>query len=288
MREYERTSTTVINAYVGPPVRRYVRVDGGRSCAAAGVARPADGDAVERRHPRCRSSVIAQAGADRRMRPGGRRDRRRSTSARRDGYRNLITLDMGGTTAKASIDRGRAGSPTPTSTRSAAASRRAASLAGGGGYALKLPVIDISEVGAGGGSIAWLDKAGSLKVGPHSAGAVPGPACYGTGNASRPSPTPTSCSATSIPTALAGGTVPIDAELARTAVGSGSPRPLGRDLLATAYGIHTVANANMMRAVKAVTTYRGRDPRDFALLRVRRQRRHARRRPRARAADPPR
>ena len=137
---------------------------------------------------------------------------------------------------------------------------------GGGGYALKLPVIDISEVGAGGGSIAWLDKAGSLKVGPESAGAVPGPACYDTGNDA-----PTVTDANVVlgylnPEALAGGTVPVRAERARDAIASRLAGPLRRGVVETAFGVHTVANANMMKAVKAVTTYRGRDPRDFTLV----------------------
>ena len=137
---------------------------------------------------------------------------------------------------------------------------------GGGGYALKLPVIDISEVGAGGGSIAWLDKAGSLKVGPESAGAVPGPACYGAGNDE-----PTVTDANVVlgylnPQALAGGSVPIRSERAHDAIASRLAHPLGRGVVETAFGVHTVANANMMKAVKAVTTYRGRDPRDFTLV----------------------
>ena len=148
-------------------------------------------------------------------------------------------------------------------------------LMGGGGYALKLPVIDISEVGAGGGgSIAWLDKAGSLKVGPESAGRGAGdPACYDTGNEE-----PTVTDANVVlgflnPEALAGGSVPIRSERAHGAIASRLAEPLGRGIVETAFGVHTVANANMMKAVKAVTTYRGRDPRDFTLVCIRRERR---------------
>ena len=135
----------------------------------------------------------------------------------------------------------------------------------GGGYALKLPVIDIAEVGAGGGSIVRLDKAMSIKVGPQSAGAVPGPACYAAGGED-----PTVTDANVVlgflnREALCGGTVPIDAERSRAAIMKRIAEPLGRSLIETAYGIHLVANANMMRAIKAVTTYRGRDPRDFSL-----------------------
>lgn len=172
---------------------------------------------------------------------------------------------MGGTTAKASLvsagemifaDSYEVGGG--MSTRSA--------LNGGGGYALALPVVEICEVGAGGGSIAWVDRGGSLKVGPHSAGAVPGPACYGTGNE-----LPTVTDANAVlgylnPIALANGTVPINLELARRAVHDHVAIPLGVGLIDAAFGIHAVANANMMRAVKAITTYRGRDPRDFSLF----------------------
>jgi N-methylhydantoinase A len=171
---------------------------------------------------------------------------------------------MGGTTAKASIiERGALTHADEYEVGGGMSARSV--LAGGGGYALKLPVIDISEVGAGGGSIAWLDKAGSLKVGPESAGAVPGPVCYGAGN-QRPTVTDANVVLGYLnPEALAGGAVPIQVDLARQAVAH-IARPLGRDLLETAYGVHTVANANMMKAVKAVTTYRGRDPRDYSLL----------------------
>ena len=138
-------------------------------------------------------------------------------------------------------------------------------------------MIDISEVGAGGGSIVWLDKAGALKVGPQSAGAVPGPACYGPGGTE-----PTVTDANVVlgylnPKSLAGGSVPIDAAIWRArAVEERVARPLGRDLLDTAYGIHVIANANMMRAVKSVSTYRGRDPARLQHARLRRQWRHPR------------
>ena len=260
--EYERTSTTVINAYVGPPVERYVRSmvsqvegagiggrlmvmqsSGGILDAGAVVANPA-------RIVEC-GPAAGVIGAQH--------------FAARAGFDNLITLDMGGTTAKASlIERGQVLFADEYEVGGGMSSRSA--LMGGGGYALKLPVIDISEVGAGGGSIAWLDKAGSLKVGPESAGAVPGPACYDTGNDE-----PTVTDANVVlgylnPEALAGGSVPVRAERAQGAIASRLAARLGRGVVETAFGVHTVANANMMKAVKAVTTYRGRDPRDFTLV----------------------
>ena len=260
--EYERTSTTVINAYVGPPVKHYVRSMvsqvrragiGGRLMVMQSSGGILDADAVAENPARiveC-GPAAGVVGAQH--------------FAARAGYDNVITLDMGGTTAKASlIEGGHVLFAEEYEVGGGMSSRSA--LMGGGGYALKLPVIDISEVGAGGGSIAWLDKAGSLKVGPQSAGAVPGPACYDTGNDE-----PTVTDANVVlgylnPDSLAGGSVPIRSERAREAIASRLSGPLRRDVVETAFGVHTVANANMMKAVKAVTTYRGRDPRDFTLV----------------------
>ena len=260
--EYERTSTTVINAYVGPPVKHYVRSMvsqvagagiGGRLMVMQSSGGILDAGAVAENPARiveC-GPAAGVVGAQH--------------FAARAGFDNLITLDMGGTTAKASlIEQGQVTFADEYEVGGGMSSRSA--LMGGGGYALKLPVIDISEVGAGGGSIAWLDKAGSLKVGPLSAGAVPGPACYDTGNDE-----PTVTDANVVlgylnPESLAGGSVPIRSERAREAMATRLAGPLGRDVVETAFGVHTVANANMMKAVKAVTTYRGRDPRDFTLI----------------------
>ena len=140
-------------------------------------------------------------------------------------------------------------------------------LVKGGGHAVKLPFIDVSEIGAGGGSIVSVDRGGSLKVGPRSAGAEPGPACYDSAARSRPSPTRWWCSATSIRRQLAGGGVRLnpDAGAARDR-GPGRRRRSACRCSTRRWGIYAVAAANMTRAVKAVSTYRGRDPRDFALL----------------------
>ncbi len=261
-REYERTSTTVINAYVGPPVSRYMRamIDDLQAARVGGrlMVMQSSGGVIEAESVVHKPAQIVECGP-----AAGVIGALEVAGA--SGYRNVITLDMGGTTAKASlIEDGRLSMAAEYEVGGGLSSRSA--LAGGGGYALKLPVIDISEVGAGGGSIVWIDKAGALKVGPQSAGAVPGPVCYGTGNDQ-----PTVTDANVVlgylnPKALAGGTVPIDASLSRAAIEAKVARLLGRDLLETAYGIHQVANTNMMRAVKAVTTYRGRDPRDFAMF----------------------
>ena len=261
MREYERTSTTVINAYIGPPVEAYLlslmdqlkkgglkgrlkvmQSSGGILAADAVVDRPAQ---------------IVECGPAAGVIGAGKL----GTAA---GYDNLISFDMGGTTAKTSIIE--KGKMLLSDEYEVGGGISASSpLMKGGGYALKLPVIDIAEVGAGGGSIVRLDKAMSIKVGPQSAGAVPGPACYAAGGED-----PTVTDANVVlgflnREALCGGTVPIDAERSRAAIMKRIAEPLGRSLIETAYGIHLVANANMMRAIKGVTTYRGRDPRDFTL-----------------------
>ena len=182
------------------------------------------------------------------------------------GYDNIITFDMGGTTAKASlIERGRLCTSEQYEVGSAMSAT--SPLMGGAGYALKLPVIDVSEVGAGGGSIVRVDSGGALKVGPESAGADPGPGLLRPRRqASRPSPTPTSSSATSTRRRSPAAPCRSTPQAARRADRRRIAAPLGRDLVETAYGIHLVANTNMMRAVKAVTTNRGRDTRDFVMF----------------------
>ena len=261
-REYERTSTTVINSYVGPPVSRYLSAliqklklsnltnrltvmqsSGGVLDAESCLQKPAH--IVE-----C-GPAAGVVGAE--------------YIAKRSGFDNVITLDMGGTTAKASIIEG--GKYTLADEYEVGGGMSSSSaLVGKGGYALKLPVIDIAEVGAGGGSIAWLDGVGSLKIGPESAGALPGPACYGLGG-ERPTVTDANLVLGYLnPKGLAAGTVLIDRTISESAIKKEIAEPMGLGLLETAYGIHSVANASMMRAVRAVTTYKGRDPRDFILF----------------------
>ena len=133
-------------------------------------------------------------------------------------------------------------------------------------YLLRVPSIDLAEVGAGGGSIAWIDPAGALKVGPHSAGAVPGPACYDAGGV-EPTITDanvylglTNCEA------LAGGALKIRADLAESAIRERIAEPLGIDAARAAWGIRTIANSALIRALRAVSTERGRDPRRFTLF----------------------
>ncbi|MEE8630305.1 MULTISPECIES: hydantoinase/oxoprolinase family protein [Methylobacterium] len=262
MREYERTSTTVINAYVGPAVRAYLESLVAR-LAAEGLPERlfmmhSAGGIVDARTVMRRPAQIVECGPA----AGVLGARHRGAAA---GYRDVISFDMGGTTAKASLIENGALSRTDEYEVGGGISL-SSKLSKGGGYALKLPVIDISEVGAGGGSIVWIDKAGALKVGPHSAGAVPGPACYEAGGTA-----PTVTDANVVlgylnPRALAGGSVPISAAASRRALGESVAEPLGLSLDEAAHGVHELVTTVMTRAVKSVSTYRGRDPRDFALL----------------------
>ncbi|MBV8168658.1 MAG: hydantoinase/oxoprolinase family protein, partial [Alphaproteobacteria bacterium] len=141
-----------------------------------------------------------------------------------------------------------------------------ARLLTGAGYALKVPAVDLAEVGAGGGSIVRIDAGGSLKVGPDSAGASPGPLCYDQGGTE-----PTVTDANLIlgyinPAHLVGGELALNAERARTIFADTIARPLGLELERAAYGAHRIAASNMIRAIRAVSTERGRDPRAFSLF----------------------
>src|SRR5581483_7798756 len=184
--------------------------------------------------------------------------------ARALGHENVITFDMGGTTAKASLIEG--GAVSRSQEYEVGAELSAGSrLLRGSGELVRLPTIDIAEVGAGGGSIAFLDEAGALNVGPRSAGADPGPACYGRGG-SEPTVTDANVVLGLIPTGpLASGDLTVAEEPAAQAVGRLGGR-LRLTPLETARGIHELANAAMMRALRAVSTEKGRDPADFALL----------------------
>jgi N-methylhydantoinase A len=262
IREYERTSTTVVNAYVGPVVTRYLSAlrERLRDRGLAGrlSMMQSGGGALDVERILARPALVVEsgpaAGVIGAARVGGAA-----------GYADLITFDMGGTTAKASmIEGGRVSGADDYEVGGGIS--HSSRLARGGGYALKLPVIDVSEVGAGGGSIVRVDGGGVLKIGPQSAGAVPGPVCYDAGGEE-----PTVTDANLVlgylnPHRLAGGAVPLNAERARHAIAEKVAAPLGLDLLQAAYGIHRLANVSMMRAVKAVSTHRGRDPRDFALF----------------------
>ena len=262
MKEYERTSTTVINCYVRPVVERYLSalIDG---LGEMGVQVPltvmqsngglATSSIARERPVYCIESGPA-AGVVGAYHFG-----------KRLGIANLMTLDMGGTTAKASIieDGEMLQAPEYEVGGEISVGHR---LLRGSGHILRVPSIDLAEVGAGGGSIAMVDRSGSLRVGPQSSGAFPGPACY---QLSGQNATVTDADVLLgylNPEHLLGGDFQIDAGLAREAIASNVARPLELSEVEAAYGVHTLVNSNMGRALRAVSSERGRDPRRFDLV----------------------
>jgi N-methylhydantoinase A len=262
VREYERTSTTVINAYVRPIVERYLRSLLSQ-LHAVGIDAPvlimqSNGGILSAFAAMQKAVHIVESG------PAAGVVAARMVASQA-GLTNAIAFDMGGTTAKASlIDDGHL-QVTSDFEVGAHLSSSGINLAGGG-YAMKVPVIDISEVGAGGGSIIWIDDGGSLQIGPQSSGSVPGPVCYGLGG-TRPTVTDANVVLGYLhPTALAGGSVPIDIALSVKAIESCISQRINLPLLQSAYAAHAVANIRMVGAIKAVSTQRGRDPRQSALI----------------------
>ena len=262
IREYERTSTTIINALLGPIVSQYLAALAAR-LQALGIARPlqimqSNGGLMSARRAADTPARILESGPAAGVIAAAR-------VARRAGSEHLITLDMGGTTAKTAIIED--GEPAKTTEYEVGAGINLSSrLLRGAGYAVKLPFIDVSEIGAGGGSKVSFDRGGLMQVGPQSAGSVPGPVCYGTGG---DQVTLTDALVTLgylNPNHLLGGDVALDAERAGRAIDEQVCGRLGRSRIEAAHGIYTIAASNMMRAVKAVSTFRGRDPREFTLF----------------------
>jgi N-methylhydantoinase A len=262
IKEYPRTSTTVINAYVQPVVREYITALDAR-LRGLGIEAPlqlmqSNGGLASASFAAESPAHIIESGPAAGV-VGG------AALARRLDEPRIITFDMGGTTAKAGlVENGEV-------LRSEAIEVGGGVMAGsrllvGAGYMLKLPAIDLAEVGAGGGSICRLDSAGAPKVGPDSAGASPGPVCYGKGGTA---PTITDCNMVLgylDPGGLTGGAMRLDLEAARVAVHRDLAVPLGLSIEAAAHGMLRLASATMMRAIRAVSVERGRDPREFAML----------------------
>jgi len=262
MKEYERTATVVVNAYVLPLMEGYIgalktslervrirtpllimQSNGGSMTAESCMKKPVfsieSGPAA---------GVIAS-----------------HALAKANGLDHVITFDMGGTTAKASIiEKGQVnvsseyevGSSLSISSR----------LIKGGGHLIRVPAIDIAEVGAGGGSIALVDRAGGLQIGPESAGSNPGPVCYGAGGQSVTITDANLILGYINPGGLAGGAIQLDRAKAEAALKAQIGGPLKADPFEAAYGIHLIANSNMMRALRAVSTERGRDVRQYTLI----------------------
>jgi N-methylhydantoinase A len=259
IKEFERSSTTAICAYVGPLLASYLArlqqttsgqalpplhvmgSNGGILEAAEAIAMPAM--AVESGPA---AGVVAAA-----------------LAARQTGRLDLLSFDMGGTTAKASLIRGGQYQTTPEYEVGGGSSMSRAM--DGTGHPIRVPVIDLAEVSAGGGSIAWVDRAGALRVGPRSAGAEPGPACYARGGTE---PTVTDCNLLLgylDRGSLLAGDLPIDYGAAEAAVHARLAKPLGVDVLDAAAAVVDVVNHAMAEVLKIVSVQRGHDPRDFVL-----------------------
>ena len=262
IKEYERTSTTVVNAYLLPVMRRYLTglADGLRGI---GVEAPllvvaSNGGVVGAREAGERPVFAVGSGPAAGVAGAARLAAAADTP-------HLIAFDMGGTTAKASlVEDGRLSLTTEYEFREGLST--SSRFIKAGGYMLKVPAIDIAEVGAGAGSIAGIDDGGLLRVGPESAGADPGPACYGQGGR-RPTVTDANVVLGFLnPSYLAGGELPLRADLAVDAIRTHVAEPLGLSVREAAHGIREIANASMARAIRSVTIERGRDPRDFTLV----------------------
>jgi N-methylhydantoinase A len=234
-REYERASTTAADAYLGPVVSRYLGALANR-CAEVGLPEPlvmrSSGGvaslAEAAAHPAWVLVSGPAAGA-----VGA------AKVARAAGYENAISLDMGGTSTDVCLIA--SGEVARTGERSV------------GGLPLRLPTVDLHTVGAGGGSLVWRDAGGALRVGPESAGAEPGPACYGRGG-NRPTVTDANLLLGRLPQRLAGG-LELDREAAGRALAGFDPAE-----------VVEVVNAEMLRALRVISVERGHDPRDFALV----------------------
>ena len=255
MKEFDRTSTTALNSYIQPVVHRYLthlesemgerglktklqmmQSNGGLMTADEAVRRPIH---ILESGPAGGSIAAVYLG-------------------KLIGTDNLITLDMGGTTAKASvIERG-----VPLSTVDFELFEEPNRP--GSGWPIRVPMIDIVEIGAGGGSIAWIDDGGNLQVGPQSAGASPGPVCYGHGGTE-----PTITDANAILgrlVSLLGGEFTMDVEKARKVTEERIAKPLGISIEEAAAGILEISGAKTADLIREVTIARGRDPRDFSLV----------------------
>lgn len=247
IREFERMNTTVLNAYVQPAVGRYVQRLAVRLREAGVPARllvmRSNGGVATEAQARAQAVQTLLSGP-----AGGVLGA--AYLAEVTGVPDLITADVGGTSFDVAVIEG-----------SRAAVRTEGAIES---YPVKFPHIDIHSIGAGGGSIAWLDRAGALRVGPHSAGAQPGPICYGRGGRL---PTVTDAHAVlGRLEALLGGEMALDVEAARSGLARGLGTHLGMSSEEVADGILRIVNAAMTRAIRVMTVERGIDPRRFTLV----------------------
>ncbi|HWK63592.1 MAG TPA: hydantoinase/oxoprolinase family protein [Rhizobiaceae bacterium] len=261
-KEYERTSTTVVNAYVKPIIAHYLE-SLISEFARIGVTAPlllmqSNGGLIPAASAAEMPVNIVESGPAAGV-VGAQR------VAQISGVSKVISFDMGGTTAKASVVED--GQVSRSEEFSVGGGIMIGSrLMSGGGYVLKVPAIDLAEVGAGGGSQIWIDAGGLMKIGPESAGSNPGPVCYDIGGKQATVTDANVVLGYINPEGLAGGSLKIKPELARKAIEEQVATRMGIPVEVAAYGAHQIAASNMIRAIKAVTSERGRDPRDFALV----------------------
>jgi N-methylhydantoinase A len=262
IREYWRASTTATNAYVAPIVTRYLAAVEQR-LTAAGVEAPmhvvqSSGGVMTIETAKATPVAMLESGPASGVAAA-------AFHARLLGYPDAISFDMGGTTAKAGLIRGGEPSVLPEFEAGGHAGT-GVGVARGSGYPILGAVTDLVEVSAGGGSIAWVDDGGLMRVGPRSAGAEPGPACYGRGGTQ-----PTVTDANLVlgrldPDAFLGGRMTLDREAAEAAIHVHCAEPLGLSVVEAAVGIVQIADAVMVESLRLVSVQRGLDPRDFLLV----------------------
>ena len=262
IREFERAMTTVVCAIVGPVMAGYL--DGLQArLTELGITCPVEimessGGVMSAARAAQRPVLTVESGGAAGVIAAG-------IVGHAAGFDEVISFDMGGTTAKTGIVRG--GVPAITHDFQVGGKGSFGGTRAGTGVPVKIPVVDLAEVGAGGGSIAWVDAGGALRVGPRSAGAAPGPACYGRGGTE-----PTVTDANLVlgyldPAGLAGGvTLSVDLATRRDRDGRGTARPRRRGRRAA---VHEIVNANMAAAIRVVTVQRGIDPRVVHARRLR-------------------
>lgn len=262
IREYTRASTTVINASLRPLVGHYLQTIRERlqdaGLAAELLVMQSSGGVFTFAAASEKPVFIVESGPA----AGVIAAAHLGTAL---GHSQLLSFDMGGTTAKAGMIQDGAPRVTKDYQVGATAGTGHASTRGAG-YPIRTPVIDLVEIGAGGGSIAWVDSGGALRVGPASAGAAPGPACYGGGGV-----LPTVTDANLVlgrlnPTNFLGGEITLDVAAARQAIQTHCADRLGMDVIAAAHSIIEIANAAMVNALRLVSVQRGYDPRAFTLI----------------------
>jgi N-methylhydantoinase A len=250
IREFERVSTTLVNSYTGPKLRRYLESLEGK-LKESGLESDffvmlSNGGIMNAAYSGSFSVYSLLSG------PAGGVVACSQLISGLHNEPNLITIDMGGTSYDVSLIRG----GRPTITTDYWVSR----------YRVAVPMLDIHTIGAGGGSIAWVDTGGALQVGPRSAGAKPGPACYGRGGGE-----PTLTDANLVlgyldPENFLGGEMKLDVDAAARAIDEKVGGPLGLDTIHAAGGISRIVNNNMSNGVRVVSVQRGYDPRDFVLV----------------------